>query len=121
MSDDSSNPFTARLERAEGTGMWTTLTVPFEAEEVFGIRGRVAVRGTIDGRPFRGSLMPHGDGRHFLVVGKTLRAAIGKKAGDSVLVDLEADDEPRLLTLPEALSRALAGHEAARAAFDWLS
>src|SRR5260370_28229107 len=65
--------------------------------------------------------MPHGDGRHFLVVSKTLRAAIGKKAGDSVLVDLEADDEPRLLTLPEALSRALAGHEAARAAFDRLS
>jgi hypothetical protein len=117
----SSKPFTDGLERAEGRGTWTTLTVPFDVEEVFGHRGRVAVRGTIDGQPFRGSLMPHGDGRHFVVVNKALRTAIGKEAGDSVLVELEPDHEPRVLTIPEAFSRALAGREAAKAAFDRLS
>ena len=121
MRSSGPKPFTAKLVRPEGSGTWTYLTVPLDVEEVFGERGRVAVRGTIDGQPFRGSLMPHGDGRHFVVVNKSLRTAIGKEAGDTVRVQLEIDDQPRVLDLPTELSAALAAHEAALAEFDQLS
>jgi len=49
----------------------------------------VKVRGTIDGRPFKGSFMAMGDGRHMLPVKLEIRRAIGKEAGQTVKVRLE--------------------------------
>jgi Domain of unknown function (DUF1905) len=65
--------FRGKLHRPEGAGTWTYVTAPIDVEAVFGARGPIAVRGSIDGEPFRGSLMPHGDGRHFMVVNVILR------------------------------------------------
>jgi uncharacterized protein YdeI (YjbR/CyaY-like superfamily) len=42
-------------------------------------------------------------------------------AGQEVEVDLEVDDAPRVVDVPEDLASALAGDEAARAAFERLS
>ncbi|MBD0290798.1 MAG: LysM peptidoglycan-binding domain-containing protein [Thermoleophilia bacterium] len=47
---------------------------------VFGTRGLVKVRATIDGEPFRSSFMPLGDGRHMLPVKADVRRATGKEA-----------------------------------------
>jgi hypothetical protein len=113
--------FKARLQRVEGTGTWTYFTVPFNVEHIFGSRARVAVKGEIDGHAVRGSLMPHGDGTHFLVVNKEIRAAIGKESGDSVRVRLEPDREPRTVELPAAFQRILKKHKSAWANFQRLS
>ena len=113
--------FKAVLERHDGTGTWTYLTAPLSVEKVFGKRGRVAVRGRIENHEFRGSLMPHGDGRHFIVVNKQIRTAIGKEAGDAVTVQSRIDAEPRNLDLPDVFAKALQDHKAARAAFHRLS
>jgi Domain of unknown function (DUF1905)/Bacteriocin-protection, YdeI or OmpD-Associated len=122
MSNIPSNiEFKAVLERQDGTGTWTYVTAPINVAEVFGNRGRVTVRGKIDRHEFRGSLMPHGDGRHFIVVNNEIRTAIAKSAGDLVSVQFTLDDEPRTLELPEVFAQILREHRTAQAAFDRLS
>lgn len=78
--------FTAALEK---DGAFATyLTVPGSAE-LLGTKRAVKVSGTIDGHPFDATLMPSGDGPHWLPLRAAICKAIGKsQAGDEVKVHL---------------------------------
>jgi hypothetical protein len=111
--------FRALLEKHE-TSAATVITIPFDVPAAFGTRARVPVRGTINNFPYRSSIVPMG-GKFILVVNKELRAGANATAGDTVSMTLERDDEPRIITPPADLARALEANPAAQAAWDKLS
>ncbi len=113
--------FKTRLEGRGPTGSWTFLPIPFSVEAAFGTRARVAVTGTINGVPFRNSVMPEGDGTHAMMVRKSLREAAGIANGDRVDVVMRADTAPRKAELPPELRSALRGDVQAGAFFRTLS
>lgn len=96
--------FWAVIEDAGGGGMF--VEVPFDVEATFG-KKRVKVKATIDGVPYRGSLVRMGRPCHMLVVLKEIRDKIGKRPGDQVHVVVEEDKEPRLVEVPGDLRQAL--------------
>jgi len=92
------------IESAGGGGAF--VSVPFDVERVFG-KSRVAVKVTIDGEPYRGSLIRMGGPSHMLLVLKHIRERIGKGPGDAVDVVVEEDMRPRVVAVPKDLRRAL--------------
>ena len=113
--------FQGRLERMAPGGAWTCIRIPFSAEEVFGSKARVPVKGTINGFAFRSSIFPTGDGTHFMMVNKGMQQGASVKPGDSVQVALEKDTAPRVLVVPQDLTDALANDGEAQAGFDNMS
>ena len=94
--------------------------VPFDVEEAFGTKARVPVRGTINGFPYRSSIMNMGDG-HIMAVNKELREGAKVKGGDMIDVVMERDDEPRVITPPSDFVKALKANKEAKAFWDKLS
>lgn len=112
--------FRVPLETLEGTES-TLFTIPFDVRKVFGTRARLPVRGTINRFPFRSSIFPRGDGKHYMVVNKEVRAGANVKGGETVSVVMERDDEPRTVTPPADFARALKASKLARDTWDKLS
>jgi len=98
-------------------GMETaSLRPPFDVEEVFGRKGRVPVKGTINGLPFRSSLMNMGDG-HMMAVNAEMREGAKCKAGDTVSIVMELDEEKRTVEVPAYLKKII--HSDAKAKEFW--
>lgn len=94
--------------------------VPFDVEEAFGTRARVPVCGTINGFPYRSSIMNMGEG-HMMVVNRELREGAKVKAGDTVRIVMQRDTAPRVMEVPPDFTKALAGSKPAKALFGKLS
>jgi len=105
--------FRVKLDGMDGSEV-AALRAPFDVEKNFGSKARVPVRGTINGVPFRSSLMPMG-GCHRMVVNKAIRDGAGVKAGDTVVVVMERDEAERTIHPPPQLKKELAKSKSALA------
>lgn len=103
------------------TGVGTYIQVPRELNTRLGLRGRPKVHAVIAGHPYRGSLMPMGDGTFCLGVLKAIQQSAGVARGDTVTVELELDTAPRVIEPPSDLARLLARDKKAAASWEKLS
>ena len=110
--------FRAVINNAGDGGAY--VNIPFDVEKVFG-KKRVKIKATIDGEPYRGTLVRMGGPQHMLLVLKEIRQKIGKSFGDEVAVELEEDLESRQVEVPLDLQQALETDPTAHAYFNRLS
>ena len=86
MPHDLDATFTAPISTA---GAFPTYVELPGSAELLGTRKAVRVTGTIDGHDFAATLMPSGQGPHWLPLRKAICQQIGKSAaGDEVVVRL---------------------------------
>lgn len=103
--------FTAAIFRPKATAKaasWTFLTLPKEASSKLPSRGQTTVEGTLNGRPFRATLEPDGQGGHWLKVDRKMRVAAGAAAGDVVALEIAPMAEEPEPKVPADLRKALA-------------
>jgi hypothetical protein len=112
--------FRALVRRDEGSEV-CAIDIPFDVENTYGARGRVPVRGTLNGAPFRSSLFRMGGDCHFMVVNRKLRESAGVSGGETVPVTMERDTEQRVITPPADFARALKGNKEAQSLWGKLS
>ncbi len=91
--------------------------VPARIATAAGLRYAMRVRGTVNGAPYRSSLMKY-SGVFHLGLHKAALAEAGVRPGARVTVTIERDPAPLPTdTVPRDLARALAQHPAAKAAW----
>ena len=102
-------------------GGGTLVPIPKQIAAKLGLKGMPKIQAVIAGTPYRGSLMPMGDGSYCLGVLKSIQEAAGVGYGDTITIELELDTTPRTVKLPADLARALARDKKATAAWEALS
>ncbi len=112
--------FKAKAEPAGPNNAWCFLAVPFDVSEVWGTRGRVRVKGTINGFPFRTNIQPM-EGRHLLTFNKQLQAGAKAQPGDMVAVVMDRDTEEWTVDPPAELAKAFRRSKDAKALWDKLA
>jgi hypothetical protein len=96
----------------------TGIPIPDEIIDALGAGKRPPVTITVNGHSYRTTAVRMG-GQYFVPLSAENRAAAGVAAGEDIEVDIEPDDAPREVTLPEDLDAAL--DDEARTAYDALS
>lgn len=96
--------FTATLEPAGGGGVF--IPFPYDVKKEFG-KGKVPITCTIDGEPYRGTMVKYGTPYHVIIVLKSIREKIKKAAGDKVKVVLKEDTAERTVDVPDDFKKLL--------------
>jgi uncharacterized protein YdeI (YjbR/CyaY-like superfamily) len=120
-SKQAGRSFRATLERLRSNLGWVIIWIPFSVQKVWGTRGRLRVRGEINGFAFRTSLFPTRKGEHFLLVNKKMQAGGHAAEGTTADFFLEPDTEERVVVVPPELKHMLAEDKTFRRWFDALS
>lgn len=99
--------YSAPLERLRSGLGWVVAYLPFDVASVWGSGGRPKVKGDINGFPFRTSLFPTRDGRHFLLINKRMQKGGHAFLDTKARFRLELDTEERTVTIPAELKGVL--------------
>jgi uncharacterized protein YdeI (YjbR/CyaY-like superfamily) len=104
----------------QGDKTATGIRIPDEIVESLGKGKRPPVRITINGFTYRSTVAVMG-GAYMVGVSAENRAGARVAGGDEVDIDIELDTQPRELTVPPDLAKALDAQPEARRTFDGLS
>lgn len=102
--------FKAKLHRPSGNDKgapWMFLNLPQDASDQLPTRSMVSVDGTFNGSAFQTTLVPDGQGGHWLKVDPKLQETTGVKPGDLIELELApsaVEPEPEV---PEDVQKAL--------------
>ena len=110
--------FVATIDEAPRGGAY--VRIPPEVVEDLGGGGRIRVKATFDGIPYRGSIVRMG-GDFVLGLLKDIREGLGKGPGDEIEVTVEPDLEERVVEIPPELEELLDESPEARKAFEAMS
>ncbi|MBI2682858.1 MAG: DUF1905 domain-containing protein [Acidobacteriales bacterium] len=114
--------FKVPLEKGGGNLGWTIIRIPFDVKAEWGSGARTAVRGTINGFPFRTSAFPTKHTGHFMMVNKEMQKGAGAcRIGEVVRVEMEPDTGERRVEVPKEMQRALAQDKTLRKYYDALN
>ena len=92
--------FKTTLKRPEGIGTWHYVDTPIRAQEEFDKKGKIRINGKINGVPFSATLIPRGNGEHFIVLAKATREKVGLEIGDEMKMEIWEDTSERVVSIP---------------------
>ena len=98
----------------------TFIEIPFDVEKEFGAK-RVKVNAKFDNVDYRGSIVRMGMPCFMIGLTKEIRKKIGKGIGDTVSVEIEKDEEERIVEIPIEFKSMLNGNNNAKDFFNSLS
>ena len=113
--------FTATLDRPLSKGWYATINFPYDVEELFSTKGRVRVKGTINGVAVDRALIPTRSGVHVIVMSGNLRKAVKAGFGDPVQVVIHRNPDQDEVIVPEELLDTLDFMPEMKAAWDKLT
>ena len=100
------------------TGGALALPVPRNVSSALGSRGRVEVKGTLNGKPLRANALPDGKGGHTITIEKQMQDVLGVRTGDRVKVTLDIIAEQQVIEGPSDFLKALNQNVQARPAWE---
>ena len=97
---------------------WTYVILPFDATALWGTKGAMKVKGTMNGAAFRSSIFPNGDGTHHIMMNKQLMGAANAGLGDAVAFAMEPDTEERDYPMPADMAKVVGASKKAAATWE---
>lgn len=117
----TSKTFNAVLTRSWNTLHWVVIRIPFSVYKIWGVRGQLRVKGTVNNFAFRTSLLPSGDGHHFMIVNKQMQKGGHVSPGMEARFQIERDTEKRVVPAVPEVERVLRQSKALQKFYQSLS
>lgn len=111
--------FEAEIKKHDGKDA-TYIEIPFDVEKEFGAK-RVKVKAKFDSEEYRGSIVRMGMPCYIIGITKDIRNKIGKCYGDIISVEVEKDEEERIIDIPMEFEEKLKLNDLAYKFFKSLS
>ncbi|HPT31836.1 MAG TPA: YdeI/OmpD-associated family protein [Prolixibacteraceae bacterium] len=99
MSDKKRYEFRGELVKGS-TGSFYVL-FPYDVLKEFGTKRTIRIKVWFESEPERKSLLPRGDGTHWISISYPVRTRLGLGEGDYLQVVVEQDLDPRTVEIPE--------------------
>ena len=113
--------FRATLERIPSRLNWVIIRIPFDVSKVWGTRGKVRVKGEINGFAFRAAVFPTSKGYHCMLIKRSMQIGANASVGQIVQFRVEPDTAKPVAKIPPEFHRILKEDRSLRRWFDALS